>query len=106
MIDLTKSGVIERPADGPGYTMRDAINAGILYYVRIPHWASGGQDTLADSPEAAALSVGRFHKQFGFIRGVGMTAEVFQHLPASRIGAAVMERCGIFPTLSHLDYDL
>jgi hypothetical protein len=83
-----------------GYTMRDAINAGVYYHVRISHWASGGEDVAADSPAEAALRVGCSHAAMGFIRGVALVAEVFRHLPQSRIGCAVMEECGSHETLT------
>lgn len=80
--------------------MRDAINAGVYYHVRIFSWASGGQDVAADSPAEAALIVGCQHAQHGFLRGVELHAEVLKHLPQSSIGCAVVESCGVFETLT------
>lgn len=80
--------------------MREAINAGAFYHVSVPHWASGGQDVAAESPAAAALLVGCQHVALFDGRGVAMRAEVFRHLSNSRIGAAVLESCGVFETLT------
>lgn len=87
-----------------GYTMREAINAGVYYHVRVPHWASGGQDVAADSPAEAALLVGCQHAAFAFTRPVPDTTEVLRHLPPSRIGCTVLESCGLFATLTSDHY--
>jgi hypothetical protein len=80
--------------------MREAINAGVFYHVRVPSWASGGQDVAADNPAEAALLVGCQHAALAFARGVPIRTEVLRHLPQSRIGAAVLEVCGVFETLT------
>lgn len=91
---------------GHGHTMRESISAGKYYHVHVPHWASGGWDTHAETPALAALQVGCACKELGFRTPVPDVTEVFRHLPNSRIGCTVIESCGDFPTLTHEHYDI
>jgi hypothetical protein len=83
-----------------GLTMREAIDAGKYYHVAVPGWACGGHDVVADTPAEAALLVGCWHAYHLGGRGVGIRTEVLRHLPGSRIGAVVLESCGVFETLT------
>jgi hypothetical protein len=86
-----------------GYTMREAIEAGCYYSVKVPDWACGSHDIAANSPQEAALLVGSYHEAaapLGLSRFVATTAKVLRHLPSSRIGATYLEDCGVFPTMT------
>lgn len=87
-----------------GYTMRDAIEAGVYYRVSIPSCASGGWDVAADSPAEAALAVGCECERHAYRRPPAMQTEVFRHLPQSRIGSAFLESCGMHQTLTSDHY--
>ena len=99
------SAILEKP-ESRGYTMREAIDAGHYYHVRVPHWASGGWDVGAvSSPEEAALAVGGFFKFYGW-NGLPDVTLVRRHLKGSTIGATYMEDLGEFPTANEWGFDI
>ena len=89
-----------------GHTIKESLDAGKYFHVRVPGWASGGWDTHAHTPALAALQIGCAFKQFGFT-GLPDTTEVLHHHPSSRIGAAYFdENCGQFHTMTANHYDI
>ena len=99
------SAILEKP-ESRGYTMREAIDSGTYYHVRVPGWASGGWDVGAvSSPEYAALAVGGFFKFYGW-NGLPDVTGVSRHLKGSTIGATYMEDLGQFPTSNEFMYDI
>ena len=98
------SAILSRP-ESIGHTIRESLDAGKYYHVRVPDWASGGWDTHAESPELAALQVGCAFKQWAFTE-LPANTEVLKHFPTSRIGCAYFESCGEFPTSTHEHYEI
>jgi hypothetical protein len=104
---MKNSAILSRP-ESVGHTIRESLDAGKYYHVRVPGWASGGWDTHADSPAEAALQIGCAFKMRSFNdSNLGPTTEVLKHHRLSRIGCAYFEEnCGTFPTLTHEHYDI
>jgi hypothetical protein len=96
------SAILERP-EYPSYTMAEAIRQGIYYAIQIPGWAASW-DTAASAPDLAALQVGGFCKEMGTL--IPDTVRVLRHRPNSRIGCAVLEECGTFPTARPDSYEI
>lgn len=105
MIHTFESLPVFTPVARRGHTMRESLDAGKYYHVRIPGWASGGWDAHANSPAEAALMIGAAFKQWGWTDCPPIT-EVLKHFPTSQIGCAYMESCGEFPTATFDQYDI
>ncbi len=85
-------------------TIREAINAGCYYHVRIPQWASGGLDVAAERPEDAALLAGCMMERLGMVWP--MQTDVRKHLSGSRIGCSYLEEAGSFPMMTADHYSI
>lgn len=87
------------------YSFKASREAGNLYQVKLANWPSGTLDLSADSPAHAALKVGCMGKENPDLE-IPAQATVFKHLPGSQIGLALLEECGVFPTLTPDHYDI